>query len=268
MFHRLQIPVLCCILFFTGCEVEKVEFYEVLLVDEKLSSSDIERLFRIADIMRDGRLPQMAPHFLPEPQWDRDRPATVVTLANEELARQRDMLGLSVLAESVRGNAHLDHALRKEGISYEQYAALVFSTGLTMHRIYLDPERNLKTYVTHGREKLRELKRREESFASLDRDAQIETLDLATWITRVNRAEQLAKVPTENVNLVRTFETRLREILPQQFLNDPLLGLNDPLIDHGVPFRERASTGFDSDIRWSKSDDQAVVNGASSTEDS
>lgn len=259
----LSVAAAVALVFVSGCAEETIEFREVHRIDEPITTVDLDRLERIAEVMRDGRLPEMAPHFLPEPRWASDRPASVATLAKEEMGRLRDVIRGEDLVESLANNPRLEYALSKEQMTHEQYVGLVLSVGMAFHRARLDPARDLDRYLEVGEAQLKDLAKRDESFASLSNDGRIDALEQATWITRVNRAQRLQNVPAANVERVLAVEQSLQKILPRQFLNDPIQGLNDPLIDYGIPFREQAETGFDAEISWSRQDEQAVIGGKS-----
>lgn len=245
-----------------GCQEKPIEYLEVRRVDELLSETDIASLEAIAGQMQSGRLPDLSAHFLPPPAWESNRPATVATLAREELERLNESTRLPVLVASNGRNPRLRHALRQQRLTTEQYTALLLAVGLANQRSRLDPARNLERYVTDGQSILKQLAGRKESFASLSADEQVRAIDEATWITRVDRARRLLIVPTENAELATTHAERLAKILPTAFLSDPLADVADPLRDYGVPFRERADSGFDSELSWSRGDETAIVNGS------
>lgn len=247
----------------SGCAEPKIEFREIHRVDEVLSQTDLDRLYRIADFLHSKRLPELAPHFLAEPQWDENRPASIATLAGEEFARLEETIQLPVLIGSLKKNPRLDYALKREKLTRSQFVGLVLAVGMAIHRSRLDEARDLDEYLETGRIEIRDLKSRNESFATLPLDQRMSALEQATWITRVDRAERLKTVPDENVELVSNEFDKLRKIMPEEFLTDPLFGINDPLIDYGVPFREIGSTGFDAEISWRRDDDEAIIDGES-----
>ena len=246
-----------------GCAEPPGEFREVLRVDETLTESHLALLERIAGTMEDGRLPAMAPHFLPAPRWTADRPAGVAALAKEELARLREVRRLGWLTDSLGHETRLKHVVRREGLSLDQYAALVLSVGMASHRSRVDAARDLDRYVRVGRAEQRRLKDQTQSFASLDEKRRAEAVERATWITRVDRAERLLAVPPENAAFAEAHRLRLERILPKAFLKEPLAAISVPLLDRGVPFREQSETGFDADLFWSRSDERAVIGGRS-----
>ena len=241
-----------------GCTDPPIEFLEVQRPDEPLADSDIETLIRIASQLSDERLPSLPPHFLPPPQWDANRAATVATLAREELERLRESTRLSVLAGSNTRRPRLRYALEEEGLTDEQYASLLLAVGIAVQRSKVDPARDLAGYVEDGRRVLKRTADWNESYATLPPDVQVRALDEATWITRVDRAERLGQVPDANVSLVESRVAELANILPTEFLVDPLAEVADPLRDFGVPFRERADSGFDSELTWSRGDEQVL----------
>ena len=255
---RFPVAIICFTLL-AGCEKPPIDFLEVRRIDEALRPADLDQLARIAKQMPNGRLPSLSPHFLPAPRWDSNRPATVATLSREELERLRESTQLDVLVRSNGRNARLRYALKQESLTDEQYTALLLAVGMAVQKSRLDPARDLERYVRDGRGKMKQLADRKESFAAMPRDDQIRALDDATWITRVDRAERLLRVPMENVTLVAGRTDELAKLLPKQFLKDPLASVADPLRDYGVPFRERPDSGFDSELTWLRSDEQAIV---------
>ena len=250
--------VVLCLLLATGCYEPPIDFLEVRRIDEPVTADDVELLARVAEQMEDGRLPALSPHFLPRPRWDAKRPATVATLAREELERLRESTRLSVLSDSIGRHPRLRYALDQEKLTREQYTSLLLAVGLATQRAKVDPARDLSRYVEVGRRMLKDLAERDVSFAALSPDNQIRAIDEATWITRVNRAERLLEVPEANAALAESDDEQLSRILPTAFLNDPLAAVADPLRDYGVPFRERPDSGFDSELTWSRSDERAV----------
>ena len=246
-------------LLLAGCAEPPMDYLEVRRVDEPITQDDLDRLARIAEQIPDGRLPALRPHFLPRPNWDSARPATVSTLAREELERLRESTRLSVLAAARGRQPRLRFALDNEGLTREQYTSLLLCVGLAMQRSKVDPARDLERYVRDGRSVLKRLANDDVSYATLSRDEQIEAIDKATWITRVDRAERLLEVPEGNVAIVGQSEGRLAKILPTAFLSDPLADVSDPLRDFGVPFKERADSGFDSELTWSRADERVVA---------
>ena len=248
-----------CLLLVAGCREPAIDFLEVQRVDEPLAISDLERLERIAAHQPGKRLPSLSPHFLPPPRWDAARPATIATLGREELERLRESTRLSTLTQSNGRNPRLRYALKEEGLTLEQYTSLLLAVGLAVQRGKVDPARDLARYVSDGQRELRRLAEREESFARLTDDQRIRAIDDATWITRVDRARRLQEVPAANVDLVTEHASRLAAILPAAFQNDPLAEVADPIRDYGVPFRERADSGFDSELTWTRNDEGAIV---------
>ena len=220
-----------------GCEPPPITYLEVRRIDEPLTDAEIDTLTRISAQMPDERLPPLSPHFLPPPQWDAQRPATIATLAKEELERLRESTQLSVLANSNGRNPRLRHALAQEKLTTEQYTALLLAVGLALQRSRVDPARDLERYVRDGLAMRKKLAKRSDSFAALPTDEQIRALDDATWITRTDRAQRLLQVPPENVELAFANSATLGRILPPAFRTDPLAEVSDPLRDYGVPFR-------------------------------
>lgn len=253
-------------LFLVGCAEEKIEFREIHQVDEVLSQSDLDRLYRIAEVLHDEKLPDLPSHFLNEPQWDQNRPASIATLAGEEFARLEATIQLPVFVASLRNNARLNFALKREKMTRAQFVGLVLSVGMAIHRSKLDVSRDLEEYLTVGRTEIQEVKQRNESYATLAIEERMNALEQATWITRVDRVERVSLVPDENVELVVAEYDKLRKIMPADFLVDPLQGINDPLIDFGVPFREIGTTGFDAEMSWRPEDERAIVDGKTADE--
>ena len=256
--HPRLLTLVGCVLLTAGCYEPPIDFLEVRRVDEPITADDIELLARVAEQMEGGRLPPLSPHFLPRPRWDAKRPATVATLAREELERLRESTRLPVLSDSIGRRPRLRYALEQEKLTREQYTSLLLAVGLATQRAKVDPARDLDRYVEVGRRILKQLADRDVSFAALSPDEQIRAVDEATWITRVNRAERLLEVPVANAALADRSDERLRRILPVAFLSDPLAAVADPLRDYGVPFRERPDSGFDSELTWSRADERAV----------
>ncbi len=74
------------------------------------------------------------------------------------------------------------------------------------------------------------------------------------WIARVNRAEHLNQVPPENINLVISYWDQLKEVLPPEFLKNPLDDLTDTLEERGIPFSTVEKEDSDALLQWTSAD--------------
>jgi hypothetical protein len=72
----------------------------------------------------------------------------------------------------------------------------------------------------------------------------------AVWITRLDRASRLSRVPPENVLLVESYREKLNSVLPAELLQNPFEPVADPFEEKGVPFEELPETGSDDRIVW------------------
>jgi hypothetical protein len=245
--------VAVCALFAAGCAGEHVEvkLTEVKRIEEKLQPEEIETLLRIVDSFSDKKLPPLPDVFKAPPDWNASRTLTVGQLTAEEEQLLEERTSVEWMARQLPMDRALDVALRREQMTADQFVGLSLAVGMALARGTVDAPHNLKKIIARGEKELSALRDDDRSFAELSLDQMHEARTKAVWITRLDRAARLDRVPPENVALVEENRKRLEAVFPQEFLCDPLAEVADQLEEHGVPFEELPETGSDEHIEWS-----------------
>jgi hypothetical protein len=245
---RLWVGVICCGL--AGCAEAPLEYTEVKRIDEPVSAEDLTALLRVLRSLPDHRPPALPPYFAPPPDW----PATRTLPVRELLAEEREAVqagsDAQALAERMPHDRALDRALRREKMTRPQFVGLLLAVGVAMSRSQLRSEPDYEDALRRGHAALREIEADAASFAEYAEDQQFAILKKATWVTRLDRLEKLRQVPASNVQLVRQHRDLLRDVLPAEFLTDPLAAVAVFRDETGAPFEELPTSGRDADIRW------------------
>ena len=64
----------------------------------------------------------------------------------------------------------------------------------------------------------------------------------------------MIQVPPENINLVKNNWDQLKELLPPEFLKNPLDDLSDTLEERGIPFTIIEKKDSDDLMQWTSTD--------------
>jgi hypothetical protein len=227
-----------------------VEYTEVKRIDEAVSSEELTALLRIVRSLPDQRPPALPAYFAPPPDWPASRTLPVSELLAEEREAVQAGSDAHALAMLMPADRALDRALKRERMTRPQFVGLLLAVGVAMSRSQLPAEPDYDEAVRRGRAALRELDDDAASFAEYAEDQQFAILQKATWVTRLDRLEKLQRVPASNVRLVRQHRDVLRDVLPPEFLSDPLAAVADFRDETGAPFEELPASGRDAEIRW------------------
>jgi len=139
-------------------------------------------------------------------------------------------------------------------MSKDQFISFTLAIGLAASRHQLRPDQNLEETIQKGNKTIHQLLLDKRPFSSLSLEERHRTLHEAMWIARVNRAEHLNQVPPENINLVISYWDQLKEVLPPEFLKNPLDDLTDTLEERGIPFSTVEKEDSDALLQWTSAD--------------
>lgn len=233
-----------------GCISEDLEFTEVKRLDEKVTEEELATLLRILDSLPEKKLPDMPPVFAPPPVWNQARTLPVHELITEERALIDEHWSVEWLARSLQRNRPLLRALRREEMTPEQFVGLTLTIGVAMSRSTLRDQQDLQEVTRRGKAAINRLRSSlgPRPFSSLSREASHFVLHQAVWLTRIDRAKQLALVPPENIMMVREHWDDLADRFPEQFTTNPLDAVVDLLEERGMPFEELGDS--DEQIEW------------------
>lgn len=237
-----------------GCSKQSIEFREVKRVHDKVTEAELSRFLRIVDSLPDKKLPDFPPVYRPLPNWAPERTLPVNELAKEEQELLDEAWDVDALARHLKGNRHLERAVRREQLTLEQFVGLMLAIGAARSRSRLRKDQDLQTAIKHGEAVTAQLEKDNRKFANLSREARYAVLRRAGSITRVHRAALLKEVPPENIALVKSHAERLDKVLPDYFHVNPLDSIADLLEEQGMPFEELPSSGRDAEITWGPDD--------------
>jgi len=233
-----------------GCIGEDLEFTEVKRLDEKVTEEELATLLRILDSLPDKKLPELPPVLAPPPVWNQARTLPVHELITEEQALIDEHWSVEWLARNLKRNRPLLRALRREEMTPEQFVGLSLTVGASLARSTLRDDQDLGEISKRGKTAINRLRRTfgVRPFSSLSREASYFVLHQAVWVTRIDRANQLALVPPENIMIVREHWDELAHRFPEEFTTNPLDAVVDLLEERGMPFEE---VGYsDERIEW------------------
>ncbi len=259
MFRRLSLllALLPTVGIVTGCAQNTPEFTERKRIDEELRRSEITRFLRVASDLPEEPLDVLDTAYGELPDWGRTRTLPVAELLRLERLDLDNAWDVERLARHHKPSRRLERALLREKLTYEQFVALALSIGGTLSRSELRPEQDLDAIRERGLAEAVLLERDQRPFASIPPETQYELLQRAAWLTRAHRAEKLANVPDENVELVAEFRDLLTPYFPEDLLANPFDAIVDPLDEYGIPFREPHVENADAELTWSPG--EAVV---------
>ena len=249
----LRICILSLILL-SGCGEASLDYTEVKRIDELVSTDELKSILRVARNLPENRLPKLPSIYTPPPVWQAERTLSVKELIAEEEDTIRRRNDVEQMAEFLGYNPRLDELLHKERMTREQFVSLFITIGVAMSRSAMTDEVDFEELIHDGQAALRPLKTDRTSFATYSEDQQFFMLQQAKWLTRIDRAEKLQLVPSENLQLVRDHHDLLAPIFPVELQSDPLQAVTSPSEENGTPFEDTAGTAFDQKIHWSQKD--------------
>lgn len=254
-----QAFVIAVLLLFCGCSEEKIIFNEVKHPDERLKTSELNQFLQIVKSLPGKKLPALPPLYAPVPRWDASRELSVKGLIKEEQKRLPNRwFTESVLAE-LKNNHKLVKVIQKYNLSIEQFLGLTETIAMAASRTHFENIIELRIIARTGQREVSLLLKTDEVFSRFREEERFELIRKAAWLTRLDRARNLIKVPEENVELLRRHWEIISPYLPEDALRDPLEDIVDSLHDYGLPFEEIPESGSDISLKWSPLDENAII---------
>ncbi len=242
-----------------GCAEEEIVFHEVKHPHERLRVSELNQYLRIIKSLPDKKPPALPSLFAPVPQWDSKRELSIKGLIKEEKKWLPNRWFSEAVLAKLSNNRRLMNALKKENLSVEQFLGLTETISMAAARTHYETVDELRSIVRTGKYELSQLMQLEGVFSSFPEEEQYEIIRKAAWLSRLDRARNLLKIPEENVTLLRNHWDVMKLYLPADALKDPLADIVDTLLVYGIPFEEEPASGFDSKLRWSPNDENAYI---------
>lgn len=256
--HRATIAVAVLVVaWISGCAEPRLEYTEVTRVHEVVTESEAAAFRGVVGMLPGGRIPAITPIFAPPPDWSESRTLPVTDLVQEEQTRLNERWDVDRLAAEWDGNRALERALRKHRMTVQQFAGLTLTLGAALSRSSIRENQLLPQLKEKGVAEVAHLREENRSFASLSEDGRHHVLQRAIWITRLDRAQRLLHVPSENVDLVTREKEQWLEAFPKEFSLNPFDDISDLLEERGLPFLELTSSGSDAELDWSR--EEAVI---------
>jgi hypothetical protein len=210
-------------------------------------------LLQVVDELPEKKLPEMPVLFKSPPAWDEQRTLPVNELVREESDELEKLWNDEHLIRHLAKDRALLKALRQR-MSPAQFVGLVKTIGAALARNAVRPDQDLRLIVEQGKRRLGPLRAQTQRFNQLEPDERHVVLTTAVWITRIDRARRLMRVPPENLALVKSHYDRLKAIFPQEFWANPFDSIADQIEELGMSFSELRQTGLDAEIDWKESD--------------
>ncbi len=250
---------LLIILLMGGCAEEPIPFHEVKHPHERLKVSELNQYLRIVKSLPDKKLPPLPGLFTPVPQWDSNRELSIKGLIKEEKRWLPNRWFSEAVLAKLSNNRALMNALKKENLSIEQFLGLTETIAMAAARTHFEDIDELRVIVRTGKYELAQLSHLEDVFSSFPEEEQYEIIRKAAWLSRLDRAQNLLKVPDENTTLLQNHWDVLKPYLPEDALQNPLNDIVDSLLVYGMPFEETPESGFDNKMKWSADDETAYI---------
>jgi hypothetical protein len=237
-----------------GCGGGEEAAPEVKAIDEIVTEQEVESLLRIVNRLPDKKLPPLPAYFAPLPDWNPTRTLPVSGLVREEQAAQLDRRDERLIAGTLARQRGLARALKREKLTPEQFIGLAYAIGVAISGNTIKSNQDLSEVIASGREAVAKLEKDERTYASLAPEQKYEVARQSVWITRLDRAVQLKRIPPENLDLVRRFDEQLRPLFSPEYTTNPIDAVVDRLTAEGLPFEELATSGRDSELEWEPSE--------------
>src|ERR1700733_900509 len=237
----------------TGCGEQAPKFGEPRDIGDKVTDADLETFFQVIDELPEKKLPEMPLLFKRPPAWDEQRTLPVNELVREESDELEKAWNDERLIRHLAKDRPLQKALR-ERMSPAQFVGLVKTIGAALARNAVRPDQDLRLIVEQGKRRLGPLRAQTQRFNQLEPDERHVVLTTAVWITRIDRARRLMRVPPENLAVVKSHYDRLKAIFPQEFWGNPFDSIADQIEELGMSFEELKQTGLDAEIEWKESE--------------
>jgi len=243
----------------TGCAREEAIFNEVKHPHELLKVSELNTYLSIVNELPDHKLPPLPPLFAQLPAWDLDRELSVKGLVKEEQKQNTNRWFSEAVLAKLSANRPLERLLKKHDLSLKQFLGLTETICMAAARVHFEDLAELRRIMRTGQHEINELLKRDDVFCNLPVEEQFELIHRAAWIARLSRAENLLRVPDENVTLLKKYWENMSPYLPAEALTHPLQDIADSLKLYGLPFEELSESGSDAQLRWSPEDPAAHI---------
>ncbi len=245
----VAIAAMVCLCAVVGCG-EELQVRDVKRIEEKVSPAEFESYKSIINSLPEQVVPALPSTLLPRPHWTQERTLPIQDLVRQENDNFEERWSVEDLTRQMPKSRELLRALRRERMTPEQFVGLTLTIGAALSADAVDAKIDLAEVIEKGQKQVKELEADQTAFSSLSDELAHEVLSRAAWITVVNRARVLLKVPPENLLLVREHREWLDKVFPGDLKGDPLAELTNVMQDRGIPFDELPESGSDEQIRW------------------
>lgn len=242
-------------LFNGSCSQNSLDYTELKQINEKVTENELKKYLKVTKLIPQNKMPKFPSVYASKPTWSHIRSLPIEDLVNSEQINMSELWNIERINDQfgIR-NRVLKKALHRREMSKEQFISFTLAIGLAASRHQLRADQNLDEVILKGNKIIHQLKLDKRPFSSLSLEERHRTLHEAMWIARVNRAEHLVQVPPENVNLVIKYWDQLKEVLPPEFLKNPLEDLSDTLEERGIPFTVSKEDEFDDLLQWTSTE--------------
>tara|TARA_R110002095_G_scaffold94422_3_gene82248 strand:+ start:21751 stop:22533 length:783 start_codon:yes stop_codon:yes gene_type:complete len=234
-----------------GCSGNSLDYTEIKQINEKVTENELKKYLKVIKLLPKHKIPTFPSVYAPAPAWSHIRSLPIEDLVNSEQHNLSQLWDIQRISDhfGIR-NRTLKKSLHRRDMSKDQFISFTLALGLAASRTQLRPDQNLEEIVQKGEKVIHQLQLDKRPFSSLSLEERHRTLHEAMWIARVNRVEQLIQVPPENINLVKSHWEELKEVLPPEFLKNPLSDLSDTLEERGIPFSVNEADDSDELLEW------------------
>lgn len=254
---RIRLSAFGCILsclmsiFPAGCSGDSLDYTELKQINEKVTESELKKYLKVINLLPQQKIPTFPSVYAPAPAWSHIRSLPIEDLVNSEQNNLSQLWDIQRISDhfGIR-NRTLKKALHRRDMSKDQFISFTLALGLAASRTQLRPDQNLEEIIQKGEKVIHQLQLDKRPFSSLSLEERHRTLHEAMWIARVNRVKHLILVPPENINLVKKHWDELKEVLPPEFLKNPLGDLSDTLEERGIPFTINEEEDTDELLQW------------------
>lgn len=251
--HSVLGCLLCCLSLglLSGCEEDSLDYTELKKINEKITKSELKKYIKVIKLLPQKKAPAFPSVYAPAPAWSHIRSLPIEDLVNSEQNNMSHLWEIQRINDQfAMRNRTFKKALHRRDMSKDQFISFTLALGLAASRTRLRPDQDLEEIIQKGEKVIHKLQLDKRPFSSLSLEERHRTLHDAMWIARVNRSKQLIQVPPENINLVKEHWDELKEVLPEEFLKNPLSDLTDTLEERGIPFTINEENDSDELLEW------------------
>lgn len=249
-----SVSIAASLLLMVGCADEPSPFTETRLPDQVVQPEEWKAFARIVEALPDSKLLEMPAVYPALPNWIETRSLPVQELVTEEQKTLAESWNVDVVRKEFTMSKALKRLLEDERMSPDQFVGITLTIAAAMARAQLDEDYDFQDFFRTANEEVTVLQRDRRLYSAMAPDTRHQVLRDAMWLHRVDRMTRLSKVPSENVMLVREHQELLRQVMPKRFQRPPLEDVTDLLAERGLPFVEKAATGYDDHLQWSPAD--------------